>query len=342
MPVVVSTPVVSSPGGGGGGGGSAVVPTSVPVVVSSPEPKNFRAITEADKIYLDWQNPTDDFAGVQILRSTKVLNTATSTPNLLDQGVIIYEGSRPNYVDTNIERDVVYHYYLLAYDHAGNYSEPLQISASLTAEEKEVNAYAYAGLKHLGGQPGYIVNEVSLYNARLLLQNNQPISLSAQNEILYQKVATEHFTNDTKEQQKFAISLFIHEGTQTTVFLGSGERAGVVNSFFTAFGRLPESETDWQDIIKMGNGRWPEARNTDAEDIAVAQFEKVYKRKPDRAVAVDDNAVMIITYGLRPANRNLDSEKTAIRTFKAIFGTNPGIALEWDTVRMIAYSGAKR
>ncbi|MFA4941285.1 MAG: choice-of-anchor Q domain-containing protein [Patescibacteria group bacterium] len=341
-PVVVSTPVVFSPVGGGGGGGSAIVSTPAPVVVSSPEPKNFRAITESDKIYLDWQNPTDDFAGVQVLRSTNVLNIATSTLNILSQGTIIYEGSRPDYIDTSVERDVVYHYYLLAYDHAGNYSKPLQISASLTSEEKEVSAYAYVGLKHLGGQPGHIVNEVSLYNARLLWQNNQPVNLSAQEAILYQKVAEEYFTDKTQDQLKFAISLFIHKGTQTTDSLGSGERAGVVNSFYTAYGHLPESETDWQDIIKMGNGRWPEARNTDAENRAITQFEKVYKRKPDRIVAVDDNAVMIITYGLRPANRNLNSEKTAIKTFKAIFGANPATALDWDTVRMIAYSGARR
>ncbi|MCK5320648.1 hypothetical protein KAJ61_04625 [Candidatus Parcubacteria bacterium] len=50
----------------------------------------------------------------------------------------------------------------------------------------------------------------------------------------------------------------------------------------------------------------------------------------------------IMTYGFRSANRNMDSEKTAIKTFIHIFGHNPETALEWDTVRAIAYSGSDR
>jgi hypothetical protein len=56
----------------------------------------------------------------------------------------------------------------------------------------------------------------------------------------------------------------------------------------------------------------------------------------------DNAAVTIMAYGLRPANRNTESEKTAIKSFKYIYGKNPVSAMEWDVVRAIAYSGAKR
>ena len=34
-------------------------------------------------------------------------------------------------------------------------------------------------------------------------------------------------------------------------------------------------------------------------------------------------AVVVMAYGLRPANRNFDSEKAAIQIFKNIYGYNP-------------------
>jgi hypothetical protein len=58
--------------------------------------------------------------------------------------------------------------------------------------------------------------------------------------------------------------------------------------------------------------------------------------------ANDNAAVTIMAYGLRPAGRNLNSEKAAILSFKYIYKKNPITAEEWDVVRAIAYSGAKR
>lgn len=49
-----------------------------------------------------------------------------------------------------------------------------------------------------------------------------------------------------------------------------------------------------------------------------------------------------MTHGLRSANRNMDSEKNAIKIFKNIFKHNPETAIDWDTVRAIAYSGSER
>ena len=58
--------------------------------------------------------------------------------------------------------------------------------------------------------------------------------------------------------------------------------------------------------------------------------------------ANDKAAVNIMAYGLRPAQRNMNSEKTAILSFKYIFKKTPSTAQDWDEVRAIAYSGAKR
>jgi len=141
---------------------------------------------------------------------------------------------------------------------------------------------------------------------------------------------------------KTAITNFVNYGTPTTKILGAGERAGVINSYKAAFGKVPSSESEWSDAIKIGNGRWPTERSATAETQATAEFKKVYKRSPNMSKPHDNAAVTVIAYGLRPVNRNLNSEKAAIKSFKAIYGHNPVSALAWDIVRAIAYSGATR
>lgn len=141
---------------------------------------------------------------------------------------------------------------------------------------------------------------------------------------------------------KTAITNFVTYGTPTTKILGAGERAGVLNSYKTAFGKMPATESDWSDVIKIGNGRWPTARNAAVEANAAIEFKKVYKRAPNMQQANDNAAVTVISYGLRPGNRNMNSEKAAIKSFKAIYGHAPVSALAWDIVRAIAYSGATR
>lgn len=138
------------------------------------------------------------------------------------------------------------------------------------------------------------------------------------------------------------ITNFVSYGTETTQILGEGERAGVVNSYKAAFGKLPEKENEWADVIKIANGRWPGEINKQTEKNALAAFKKIYLREPDRKNPHDDAAVVVIAYGLRPAKRNLNSEKVAIKTFKAIYGYYPKSASAWDIVRAIAYSGATR
>lgn len=140
----------------------------------------------------------------------------------------------------------------------------------------------------------------------------------------------------------YAITNFIVYGTPTTEILGAGERAGVLNSYKSAFGKLPTTESEWQDAIKIANGRWPNERSEAAEIKSKLEFKKVYLREPDMDNPNDNAAVTVIAYGLRPDNRNLDSEKAGILTFKNIYGHNPVSATDWDVVRAIAYSGAKR
>jgi len=143
-------------------------------------------------------------------------------------------------------------------------------------------------------------------------------------------------------QIRNTITNFVTYGTKATKTLGAGERAGVVNSFYAAIGRLPTSAEDWNDVIKIANGRWPSQTSAAAEDRASINFKKIYLRTPNRSNAHDDAAITVMAYGLRPANRNLDSEKAAIKIFKAIYGYNPENATAWDVVRAIAYSGATR
>ncbi|KKR07605.1 MAG: hypothetical protein UT32_C0009G0066 [Parcubacteria group bacterium GW2011_GWC2_39_14] len=138
------------------------------------------------------------------------------------------------------------------------------------------------------------------------------------------------------------ITKFVTYGTSTTTTLGAGERGGVVNSFKTAYGKLPATTNDWNDVIKIANGRWPSQTSVASEAAAKVAFKKIYKRDASMANANDNAAVTVMAYGLRPTARNLNSERAGIRSFKAIYGFNPTTAANWDIVRAIAYSGAKR
>jgi hypothetical protein len=160
--------------------------------------------------------------------------------------------------------------------------------------------------------------------------------------ILIAKILSVTELAQLKSEDRASLSGFISYGTKSTKILGASERAGVVNSFKAAFGKLPIKESDWSDVIKIANGRWPTQRNIRAEERANTNFKIIYKRTPNRKNPKDDAAITIMAYGLRPAARNLNSEKAATKSFKAIYGYNPIKATAWDAVRTIAYSGAKR
>jgi len=142
--------------------------------------------------------------------------------------------------------------------------------------------------------------------------------------------------------EKSTVNDFIVYGTRTTQRLGAGERAGAINSYYQAYGKLPDSEAEWSDALKIASGRWPSERSATAEAQAKLEFKKVYLRNAVMTNNIDENAIMVIAYGLLPLNRNLNSERVAIVTFRHVYGHNPVNALAWNIVRAIAYSGATR
>ncbi|MBU0722073.1 hypothetical protein KKA93_01280 [Patescibacteria group bacterium] len=147
------------------------------------------------------------------------------------------------------------------------------------------------------------------------------------------------------ENVKESINNFITYGVdENTKKLGAGERAAVMYSFKNAFNKLPETEQELADAIKIANGRWPELRNDNAEKKAKEQFQKIYKRIADMNNASDNAAITVMAYGLRQKadNRNLDSEKAGIKTFYNIYKHNPGTTEEWNIMQAITYSGASR
>ncbi len=139
-----------------------------------------------------------------------------------------------------------------------------------------------------------------------------------------------------------AIANFIAYGTANTKKLGEGERAGVLDSYKAAYGKLPTTKAEWQDALKIAIGRFPGQASATAETKAKAEFKKIYKRDASMSNEKDKAAVNVMAYGLRPDNRNTNSEKAAINSFRAIFKKGPSSATDWDKVRAIAYSGAKR
>jgi hypothetical protein len=192
------------------------------------------------------------------------------------------------------------------------------------------------------GQPSSVVEAVSLSEAEVIKNYGKNVDLNEATGKLYLAI-TGQSQADLSTNEKQAIAYFIHYGTATTNILGAGERAGVLNSYFSVYGKLPRGREEWKDAIKIANGRWPSERRESAEKKAESEiFKYIYKRPANMNNPNDNAAVTVITYGLRPANRNLNSEKAAVNIFKGIYKRDPRSALDWDTVRAIAYSGAVR
>jgi len=224
-------------------------------------------------------------------------------------------------------------------DHLTNFTLMKEIAKTSSAEilnNKAMQWQNILGEAAVVFKSGDNLDEIINHN-----QNEKNIKAQSDGMTMYTDKIVKGF-NSLKTSEKFAINNFIVYGTKSSQNLGKGERAGVVNSYKSAFGKLPITEAEWKDCIAIGNGRWPNEKNIAAENKSLIEFKKIYKREPNRNNAHDDAAVTVISYGLRPTNRNLNSEKAAIKSFKAIYKYAPLSATDWDIVRAIAYSGATR
>ena len=188
--------------------------------------------------------------------------------------------------------------------------------------------------------PSYQVEDISLAEAQLIFDNNLKISLTSANQKLFDNILKDKLV--LSESQKNVLANFVQNGSPTTIRLGSGERAGVAESFANAFGRLPSSMSNYQEVVKIANGRWTKGQSIGNENKAKESFKQIYKRSTNLANTKDINALKVMAYGLRPVNRNMDSERAAIRTFKDVYKHNPISTSDWDIMRAISYSGATR
>lgn len=147
-------------------------------------------------------------------------------------------------------------------------------------------------------------------------------------------------------------TIFIYEGTQSSKMIGFGERMSVIKSFYNTFDRFPETELDWQDVIKISAGRWPSQRNLEKEASMEKVFEKIYLRLPDMNNPHDNAMITVATYGLRPQKIDYNKQSIAWRYFSNTITSSEKLLSKtedhweyqkmWDIIRGIAYSGATR
>ncbi len=192
-----------------------------------------------------------------------------------------------------------------------------------------------------------ILNQASvIYNGdieKLLKFNGVKRAKSSESEIFdkYVKLLIKDENTLTKKQINAVVN-FIMYSYESKNNLGIGESSAVINSFKTSFDRIPRTKTDWEDVVKIANGRWTKQRSKQSEDNAKKLFKIVYLRSPDMNNPNDNAAVNVIGYGLMSDKRRLDKEKVAIKFFNAIFKYNPKSTVDWNVVRAITYSGASR
>jgi hypothetical protein len=342
--ITVPTPPPSTPrgGGGGGGGGGIYLPPSLPSDTTPPAvPGNIKINKVSDSsVSISWTKPTDsDFSHVVIYRSNESGN----------YGSIVYDNvTETELIDSGIVNNIVYYYSLRSADRSGNLSnystqigiklndgvgldEPVVLGVTIDPRQKQIENIISEATALIGNDFYSIwSNWGTLINSN---KESEP-DIKYIEPLIKGKIASQETRNN--------IRWFISYGSPMSAKLGEGERAGVVNSFISSFGKLPETKADWEDILKISNGRWPTQRNEAKENQAKESFRRIYLRNANMDNPNDNAAVTIMSYGLRPSDRNLNSESVAINTFKWLYKYQPSTAVDWDIVRAIAYSGATR
>ncbi|MFH1030449.1 MAG: CARDB domain-containing protein, partial [bacterium] len=138
----------------------------------------------------------------------------------------------------------------------------------------------YPALRIFSNDMGSSVNDISIENinntAKNLNENKfdqileeiktlKDVIKEQQAQIKYLTKLTQG-VKELSEKATDAINNFITYGVDdNTKKLGEGERAAVMYSYKAAFAKLPETEEELADAIKIANGRWPSVTNEDAE-----------------------------------------------------------------------------
>ncbi len=238
---------------------------------------------------------------------------------------------------------------------AGTHAIKFVLDVNNAIDESNVNNNTYTTIINVGAKQA--LNEIEKINKRSedLLYGRIDQLLSDINQLRNQVREQEtqikylqHLTTElskTSAEMQTAINAFITYGVDdNTRRLGEGERAAVINSFKAAYGKLPNSEQELSDVIKIANGRWPTNTNINAENRAKQEFINIYKRQANMNNPHDNAAVTIMAYGLRQKaeNRNLSSESAGLNTFRNIYGRLPQSTEDWNILQAITYSGATR
>lgn len=219
----------------------------------------------------------------------------------------------------------------------------VETEVQIRTDESKEDSVADEQLQTIG-EKAYLLKENNVDSILRELKELRNIIKEQETEIKYLRALTSGQVMKS-EEAKEALSNFITYGVDdNTQKLGAGERAAVMYSYKSAFGKLPESEDELTDAIKIANGRWPEKKSAVAESRAKIEFKNIYKREANLQNGKDNAAVTVMAYGLRQKaeNRKLESEKKGIEIFEDIYGRTPNSTNDWNIMQAITYSGATR
>ncbi|MBL7058214.1 peptidoglycan-binding protein [Patescibacteria group bacterium] len=184
-------------------------------------------------------------------------------------------------------------------------------------------------------ESGHKLDSIIAYNNATKNVANQIKSMN-QYTIPLTKDVSELSINDI-----YAINNFIVYGTRSTNLLGEEERASIIHTYKANYDKVPVLQKEWEDILRIANGIWPNKRSSSLETKANSDFKKIYSREPNLQNPSDNTAITMIAYGLRPSGRDLSVEQNALNIFRTTYRKNPQTTHDWDIIRAIAYSGVE-
>jgi hypothetical protein len=288
-------------------------------------PSGFKAVPDNGRVILAWTNPSDaDFAEAAVYRSNQSISESS-----LAQATVIYRGTNRYTIDSGLTNGTRYYYAIIAEDQAGNRSQPAFADA-VPASDKKTTSAAKNFLRTLTGATIKVRNaELKSFAAKtwseagaLMAESLQFVPLSEQEAGEYDKIMASN-TKRMSAKQRYALARFLSQGTDSTKRFSLEERAALIAEFQTIYGRLPMYRTDWGSLMKLANGRWPNA-----------------KAAGEGAEALFYNSATIgeeVEYEGKMIERSPEHEEYSKKLYEDIFGRKPKSNLDWSFVRALAY-----
>jgi len=150
------------------------------------------------------------------------------------------------------------------------------------------------------------------------------------------QVMSKQLTNEAISAE--VVNFIAYASPAMDVKYNANERKVILQDFQSIYNKLPTTEKDWSNVVKISEGETP-TRVISAEVKALKEFNKIFRRQVNFQKASEEKFIHQLAYRVRMESRNLYKEGLALAKYIKIYRKVPKDNFTWAIVRSLAYSG---